>query len=563
MTAGPFYLSAACVTPLSSPTEFYDALLRAVVTSEQRLTLASLYIGTGPREKALVEAIRRRLEDVPALRVHGQFDYSRSLRLVHAAGEKEDAFPSPADLLMTLFDPATGGASSAYAEAAASLRSRVTVGLTRLPVVRGWLASWLPQRVIEGAGVWHVKAYVADGHTILLSGANLSADYFHNRQDRYLLIRSPTGTGGQPGADDGVAAFAQYLHDTLSTIGALPGAHVLVPVEGSGGEGGGYRGVVTMLDEDGVPARSEEVDSPTEKRAGQVAIAALPRAITASLNALYEAALARTLEAASHPSGSESLEPSSVPPGLCRVTPRLQYGPAGVRHDERHTLGVLADVRPAPQDTLHLATGYFNVTDDIATGLVMAGEGRACVHVLTASPGANGFLGASGPAGAIPLAYSEMEREFLEGVETAGRSMPDPLRQPGGSGVAVHEYGRPGWTFHGKGLWLERELAVGGGGSPRTGMVSLVGSPNFGARSAERDVELQVCLVTQDEGLTARLANERDGLWGRGAGEEAGSGHTSPVGLDVFAQPARQVGGWTWDRGYWIHAGRRILSRFF
>jgi hypothetical protein len=37
-------------------------------------------------------------------------------------------------------------------------------------------------------GVQHTKVYVCDD-TVILSGANLSHDYFTNRQDRYVVVR--------------------------------------------------------------------------------------------------------------------------------------------------------------------------------------------------------------------------------------------------------------------------------------------------------------------------------------------------------------------------------------
>jgi hypothetical protein len=48
------------------------------------------------------------------------------------------------------------------------------------------------------------------------------------------------------------------------------------------------------------------------------------------------------------------------------------------------------------------------------------------VHVLTASPLANGFWGAAGVAGAVPLAYCQLERAFYRAAARAGRLMADP-----------------------------------------------------------------------------------------------------------------------------------------
>ena len=76
---------------------------------------------------------------------------------------------------------------------------------------------------------------------------------------------------------------------------------------------------------------------------------------------------------------------------------------------------------------------------------------------------ANGFLGAAGPAGSIPSVYTLVARQFYQQI----RDMVQRHR------VHITEYRRPGWTFHGKGLWYypsEEKLPI----------LTLIGSPNFG-----------------------------------------------------------------------------------
>jgi CDP-diacylglycerol---glycerol-3-phosphate 3-phosphatidyltransferase len=61
---------------------------------------------------------------------------------------------------------------------------------------------------------------------------------------------------------------------------------------------------------------------------------------------------------------------------------------------------------------------------------------HACIHMQ-----ANGFYGSKGISYYIPAAYTRIETQFLRHVER--RSATDRVR--------VHEYARPGWTFHAKG----------------------------------------------------------------------------------------------------------------
>ena len=45
----------------------------------------------------------------------------------------------------------------------------------------------IPDKYNETIGLQHCKLYVFD-NSVMISGANLSTDYFTNRQDRYIVI---------------------------------------------------------------------------------------------------------------------------------------------------------------------------------------------------------------------------------------------------------------------------------------------------------------------------------------------------------------------------------------
>ena len=67
------------------------------------------------------------------------------------------------------------------------------------------------------------------------------------------------------------------------------------------------------------------------------------------------------------------------------------------------------------------------------------------------------------------------------------------------------EYLRPGWTFHGKGLWAHVDESI-------IPFVTLIGSPNFGYRSVYRDLEAQVAMITTNKELSKQLIDERQRL---------------------------------------------------
>ena len=160
------------------------------------------------------------------------------------------------------------------------------------------------------------------------------------------------------------------------------------------------------------------------------------------------------------------------------------------------------------------------------------------LDVLTAAPSANGFYGARGIAGALPMAYSEIERKFHRKLQRYGRD----------DCVSLHEFDRSGWTFHGKGFWLP----------PRPSRrhtepyVNLVGSPNFGIRSITRDLECQLLVQTRDQRLQQDMEKEREALWR----------DSCPVENALWRNPARRLHGKSWSHGIWISLGVKALKPF-
>lgn len=76
---------------------------------------------------------------------------------------------------------------------------------------------------------------------------------------------------------------------------------------------------------------------------------------------------------------------------------------------------------------------------------------------------ANGFYGARGVAGRVPAMYVRFAETFLKDVSQTGNE----------ARVRYLEYERPGWTFHGKGMWYY----FAGDEHPS---MTLIGSSNYG-----------------------------------------------------------------------------------
>lgn len=189
-----------------------------------------------------------------------------------------------------------------------------------------------------------------------------------------------------------------------------------------------------------------------------------------------------------------------------------QAGFAGLRHDERVFEAMLGAV-PAGSAAA-LATPYCNLP--AAAERALGATAAHPLQLLTAAPEAHGFAGARGVASVVPAAYGVMEHRLLSRL-SARRE-----------GVTLREFNRPGWQFHAKGLWLWPP----GGDAAAGPTATVIGSSNYGMRSARRDVEAQLAVVTWHAGLRAALQREWDDLAAR----------APPVALPQLAARAHGVG---------------------
>ena len=173
-----FHVSGDNIEIINSPESFYKTFLDRILVANHRITIASLYIGTGKLERDLVNAIDRRMCEKPHLKVRILLDRLRGTR-----GD-----PNSLTLLLPLLE---------------KYKSRIQISLYTTPLLKGYLLR-IPQRFNESLGVQHIKAYIFD-NDIIISGCNLAHMYFTHRQDRYLLLRNAPN-------------LIQYVDDVVKTI---------------------------------------------------------------------------------------------------------------------------------------------------------------------------------------------------------------------------------------------------------------------------------------------------------------------------------------------------------
>lgn len=157
-----FPVKSSKINIINDPRKFYDTLCERFRSAKRRISIASLYIGTGPLEKILLENTKENLMKSTDLRLNILLDYQRGTR-----GEVNSV-----TLLKDLLNECS---------------DKCKVNLYQTPRLQGSWSKALPSRYNEIVGLQHMKLYIADD-SVLLSGANCSNDYFGQRQDRYIEI---------------------------------------------------------------------------------------------------------------------------------------------------------------------------------------------------------------------------------------------------------------------------------------------------------------------------------------------------------------------------------------
>ncbi|KAH8600851.1 hypothetical protein B0O99DRAFT_291427 [Bisporella sp. PMI_857] len=426
-----FEVEGSQIEVLRSPSEFYKTLKSKILKAEKKIFLSTLYIGKTEHE--LISTLQQALRAKPNLKLSILTDALR--------GTREAPDPSCASLLAPLV--------SEFGS------ERVEIRMYHTPNLTGLRKKHIPKRINEGWGLQHMKLYGADDE-IIISGANLSNDYFTNRQDRYHLFSSTE-----------ITDYFFRIHNAVSKLSFLVTPNSKLPA--------GF-----TLEWPSSNSAISPLTNPSEYISTSTAI----------LNQLIKLPTTKAV--------SNITRPNTIIYPVSQLTPLL-------KPDSSTELPAITSILrrlASPEfntSSWTFTAGYFN-PDPSLTSLLISTASTSNT-VITASPEANGFYGSKGVSGLLPSAYTLLSRRFLESASNHGR----------GNNIALKEWKRgvvnepEGWTYHAKGLWV----SLNGEKEPS---ISVVGSSNYTKRSYSLDLEVGTVIVTSDEGLKRRLREEKDGL---------------------------------------------------
>ena len=173
-----FLLESNQIKILKTPNEFYNTILSLIGRAKKRISITSLYLGTGHLEKKVIECLKTKAKR-NGIELNIIMDKNRCERI--EKGKNSLTLLSPLSNDLYLYD---------------------NINSSHLPFTK-----YLPSMIKELFGVFHTKIIISD-NDVLITGANLSNSYFTSRKDRYMLIRNHS-------------KLSNYLYDYVQTIKSI------------------------------------------------------------------------------------------------------------------------------------------------------------------------------------------------------------------------------------------------------------------------------------------------------------------------------------------------------
>lgn len=438
------YLRKGEIEILSNPSEFYSTLKDKISGAKKRVFMASLYLGKS--ESELISCISDSLRKNGNLKVYFMVDGLR--------GTRETPNQCSASLL---------------AQLEKEFGDRVDIRLYRTPEFTG-LKTLIPKRFNEGLGLQHMKIYGFDDE-VILSGANLSNDYFTNRQDRYYVFKNKY-----------LSEYYFKVHELISKVS--------------------YR------------VRYSNNEQKFEMKWPESNIAIEPMKNKHEFIKQCSGVFGTFLKGQPSMGNGHLINDFSQYPTI--VYPVSQFTPLFHKHNDLSTekpgiLSILSCISN-PMNKWTFTAGYFNMLPEIKERLLASPsvDGK----VITASPYANGFFKSSGISKHLPDAYLYLSKTFLKDVHNYGKDNHIKLRE--------WRYGtvnQPnGWSYHAKGLWISDH------NNDSRPCLTIVGSSNYTRRAYSLDIETNAIVLTKDDELKTAMQAEVDNILK----------NTTEVTLDVF-----------------------------
>lgn len=435
LIAPRFYLKNEEINILLNPKDFYDIFIKKIIKSKKRIFLTSLYVDKGLIK--VINALDYSLQLNKDLHVDILIDGLRGTR-------KSSNNDSSATLLLPLI--VKYGCK------------RIAVKMYQTPKFLNLLKKIVPQRFNEGWGLQHMKFYGFDDE-IILSGANLSIDYFSNRQDRYFIINN--------------SLLTNFYFKLQSLVSSISYELTLDKTK--------YIDFLLVW-----PKLNKTCDPCLNMKK-----------FLSDCSMLFQSLIKQhTTETMNKLSQIDSFDTIIYPIAL--INPLLPKN--SNISTELPALIFLLSLLEKKNTKIKwwFTTGYFNLHSKLQKALLnVNSEGK----LIVASRYSNSFYNSKGISRHLPEAYFFLLKCFLEKI----------LHHKKENFISVFQWKKGiigyqnGWSYHAKGIWISSS-------DVDNPSITVIGSSNYTRRSYHCDLECNALVITFSEQLKSKLKNEVDNI---------------------------------------------------
>ena len=335
--------------------------------------------------------------------------------------------------------------------------------------------------------LWY-KAYIIDNE-LILSGANLSEEYFTNRLDRYTSFVN----GGA-----GLVDFYADLCDILCNYS--------------------FRYDGNRHDHTDITALFSSSNDDSKKKELEASLIELFNAQKYDEDNNIKADIGNTTKPVAYAIPTFQMPVSFLGKPLqfhsdAQITRNLLQ--SALDHDSSVSVRLSSaylNLTPVLQSIL--ANFGIQKTEELDNKTISSKDKRASgfAYILTAGTLSHGFAPKKGTSNQQSTGIvSKIKDAIPEAFLSLVKQVAEPIIQRGGK---ILMYERAGWTFHAKGLWITVDEPETTGSpmqraliqNPSSLVSTVIGSGNYGARSEDLDVESNLVIVFN--GADSSIENE-------------------------------------------------------
>lgn len=445
-----FLLPSKSIKTLREPSEFYDFLLERIAKSKTRIVLSSLYIGTDPLSKKLLDALITASDKNPKLKIKLVIDKYRGQR-------PDKTKQSSYTLLQSALNSAKHPDNILFRFIKHNEVTNKLDFLNRLPLN-------------EFAGIFHSKIAIFDD-SVLMTGANLSLDYYTNRKDRYVLLENSSE----------LTNYLERFYNIFVDIGDY-----------------------IVKDQKTLQIRSKTVSHLKKRLQHRFSLfryntqidderlSQLQKYVTEFYKKKTDIDL---LTESDKPMKKKTVE-EEVGLDESLIVPAFQSRLFSHYEDEKLMKSIwklLSNCKDNKSANLTFASGYFNPVESTRDAFSLFPRNLQ-VQIITCHPTTNSFFNAGRIKGRTPAVY---RITLLDWVRRYGNK----------ENFEFYEYLKKGSTYHVKGIWFWQY------GEEFSEYMTIFGSSNFAMRSYKKDLEAQFYFFSNSPAVVREMEEERKTLF--------------------------------------------------